>query len=334
MHDDHGPAHRRGPGPGPRGRRPYGAPPDPPPEPATSPDGHRADARGPRYGTAGDPFVYGSRINVDIRQVWPPQPPPPPPPARSRRPWPWPQIPRERLLRPALICGFLAAAGVGLWSSGWSPVSRPTTLKAAVPAPSRTAGHDVVVTPSATAPATGHVPHDTPQAVPATPDRRPHGREPAPARAAEHPRRHVIPDIRAGQDGRRHREAGAPKAVRRPAPRTAEPEPPEPPQTSPAPRARRPSPGEETGTGVSADALTTPEPSVTPRTPGPPRTPRPSRTPRIPRTSAIPDTSVVPDSPGDRLSAAYACRHFQQSDWRHGYCTQVWNDYKQRNGLP
>ncbi|MEU4537230.1 hypothetical protein AB0G15_20415 [Streptosporangium sp. NPDC023825] len=72
----------------------------------------------------------------------------PPPPSPWRRPWA--RLSRDQLLRPALIAGFLAAAGVGVWSSGWSPwegtpVAGPSP---ASPGERLLAGHDTVITPS------------------------------------------------------------------------------------------------------------------------------------------------------------------------------------------
>ncbi|MET8386591.1 hypothetical protein ABZV14_26680 [Streptosporangium canum] len=329
MHDDHDSAHRRGPSTGPRGRRPYAAPADSPPEPAVPPEEPGADPPGRPYSSAGDPFVYGSRVSVDIRPAWPP----PPRPIRSHRPRPWPRIPRDRLLRPALVCGFLAAAGIGMWSSGWSPVSEPSTVEvAAAPAPSRMAGHDAAVAPAeATTPDTGHVPAATPSATSGAPAKAARSRRTAPSRTVERPRRHTALDaqtVHGGQDGRRHRESAAPKTARKQAPRSVRPKAP---KASTPPRTRPSEPPGETGTPTNTGTLTNAE---TPATPRPPNTPRPPATPRTPRTSPIPDTSVIPDSPGDRLSAAYACRNLEQSDWRHGYCVRVWNDYKRQNGLP
>ncbi|MEU4409688.1 hypothetical protein AB0F88_34690 [Streptosporangium sp. NPDC023963] len=72
----------------------------------------------------------------------------PPPPSPWRRPWA--RLSRDQLLRPALIAGFLAAAGVGVWSSGWSPwegapVAGPSP---ASPGERLLAGRDIVITPS------------------------------------------------------------------------------------------------------------------------------------------------------------------------------------------
>lgn len=233
-----------------------------------------------------------------------------------------------------------------MWSSGWAPVSEPSTVEvAAAPAPSRMAGHDAATAPAeATAPDAGHVPVATPSATSGgAPAKAARSRGTAPSRTVERPRRHAALDaqtVHGGQGGQRHRESAAPKTVRKQAPRSARPKAP---KASTAPRTRPPEPPGETGaptntgtptntrTLTNTGTLTNTEVPAAPRSPN---TPRPPATPRTPRTSPIPDTSVIPDSPGDRLSAAYACRNLERNDWRHGYCVRVWNDYKRQNGLP
>ncbi|OUC80775.1 hypothetical protein CA984_42395, partial [Streptosporangium minutum] len=222
------------------------------------PEEPRADPPGRPYSSAGDPFVYGSRVSVDIRPAWPP--PPRPRPIRSHRPRPWPWIPGDRLLRPALVCGFLAAAGIGMWSSGWSPVSEPSTVEvAAAPAPSRMAGHDTAVAPAeATAPDAGHVPAATPSATSGgAPAKAARSRRTAPSRTVEQPRRHAALDAQAvhgGQGGRRHRESAAPKTVRKQAPRSVRPKAP---KASTSPRARPPEPPGETRTSTNTGSPST-----------------------------------------------------------------------------
>ncbi|MER5647577.1 hypothetical protein [Streptosporangium sp. NPDC002524] len=89
------------------------------------------------------PMVRGSWTYLDSRPFSMP-----PPPSPWRRPWS--RLSRDQLLRPALIAGFLAAAGVGVWSSGWSPwdgapVAGPSP---ASPGERLVAGHDMVIAPS------------------------------------------------------------------------------------------------------------------------------------------------------------------------------------------
>ncbi|MEU8383154.1 hypothetical protein [Streptosporangium sp. NPDC048865] len=72
----------------------------------------------------------------------------PPPPSPWRRPWS--RLSRDQLVRPALIVGFLAAAGVGVWSSGWSPWDRGSAggTSPASSSGGLLAGHDVAPAPS------------------------------------------------------------------------------------------------------------------------------------------------------------------------------------------
>ncbi|WP_433235205.1 hypothetical protein ACQPYK_24920 [Streptosporangium sp. CA-135522] len=293
----------------------------------TASDEASADARERTHGAAGDPFIYGSRVSVDIRPTW--QAPPAPPPIRPHRPWPGPRVSRDQLLGPALVCGFLAAAGIGLWSSGWSPTSRSSAVEvAAMPTPSRAAGHAPVSAPTRTAaPAIGRPPGETatadaPAATPpaAVPAKAAHDRKAASSHASDRPHGRGAHDARDGRGERRH-EVDAPKTARKPASRSARSKTPGPLAPKPRPRTPRGEAGDR-GNGVGDRRNT--DVSATPRTPAP----------EPPGASAVPDTSVVPDNPGDRLSAAYACRHLQQSDWRYDYCVRVWNDYKKRNGLP
>ncbi|WP_440070280.1 hypothetical protein [Streptosporangium sp. OZ121] len=72
----------------------------------------------------------------------------PPPPSPWRRPWA--RLSRDQLLRPALIAGFLAAAGIGVWSSGWSPWGGVPIAGTSPASPGERllAGRDMVITPS------------------------------------------------------------------------------------------------------------------------------------------------------------------------------------------
>ncbi|MFJ2032970.1 hypothetical protein [Streptosporangium sp. NPDC087985] len=299
MKNDQDSTRRRDPSTGPRGRRPYGGPPGSPPALVTPPGAPQAEA----CGGAGDPFVYGSRVSLDIRPTRSPALPPPLVPLRLHRPWPSARISRDRLLRPALTCAFLAAAGVGLWSSGWSPVSGPSPVEVAAAAdPSPVAGHDLAVPPAQTdPPATAHAPVAAPQAI--TPARTVRSLKAAPPHAIERPRNRTV----LGAQGRRHHhEPGAPQTVRRPSPQSAGPKAPETSQTPPqAPRDKR---GNRRNTATLA-------------------------APHTPRTAPIPDTSVLPDSP-DTQAGTSPCRRFRREDWRHDYCVRVWDDYRKRHGLP
>ncbi|MEV5413239.1 hypothetical protein AB0K60_30955 [Thermopolyspora sp. NPDC052614] len=40
-----------------------------------------------------------------------------------------------------------------------------------------------------------------------------------------------------------------------------------------------------------------------------------------------------PGDVGDRLSAAYACRHIAPQDWRYPYCVRAWNEHRRRLGI-
>ncbi|WP_326822781.1 hypothetical protein [Streptosporangium sp. NBC_01756] len=321
MQGDHDSARRRDPSASPRGRRPYGEPADPPApapaDPAASADRARAGA----YGGAGDPFIYGSRFSVEVRPTWPHSPPlpPPSPPGRAYRSWPrslpwswswpqslprslsWPRVTREQLLRPALICGFLAATGVGLWSSGWSPTSPATTTRTitaevtAARTPSGVTGHGAVIAFEGEAPPAGHLPVATPRTVTSAKPAR--SRKPASSHTAGRPRNRTVPGVRA--ERHRHRLAVPRRAgAVRPKP--------------PAPHARAARHGERSRHGDAA------VPTVF----------------QTPSASAIPDISVIPETPEDRLSAAYACRHLRPGDGRYAYCVRAWNDYKRQKGLP
>jgi hypothetical protein len=94
-------------------------------------------------GGASDPSTRRSWVDIESRPFSMP-----PPPGRWDRPWS--QISRDQLLRPALIVGFLAAAGAGIWLSGWSPSPDPPMVEA-VPGPTARrslAGHDMTVPPT------------------------------------------------------------------------------------------------------------------------------------------------------------------------------------------
>ncbi|MEV8638137.1 hypothetical protein AB0395_41440 [Streptosporangium sp. NPDC051023] len=142
MRGEHDPTHDRRPGTARRGRRPY----DDPVSPASAPSPPPAPPPILAYGTAEDPFSYGSWVSLDVTPIRVQ--------ARRRAPappqWSWRELPRDRFLRPALIFGFLAAAGVGVWTSGWVPAHGPAGVRAAAPAPpSPTGDHHAAATPRA-----------------------------------------------------------------------------------------------------------------------------------------------------------------------------------------
>ena len=103
---------------------------------------HRKDEESGEEGESGDacPPIRDSLTYLDSRPF---SMPPPPGPWR-------PRLSREQLLRPALIAGLLAAAGVGVWSSGWSPWDGVPTAgtSPASPGEGLLQGHDIVITPS------------------------------------------------------------------------------------------------------------------------------------------------------------------------------------------
>ncbi|WP_344919529.1 hypothetical protein [Streptosporangium oxazolinicum] len=306
----------------------------------------------------------------------------PPPPSPWRRPWS--RLSRDQLLRPALIAGFLAAAGVGVWSSGWSPWDgTPTAGTSPAPPEERLlAGRDTVITPSR-----GPVAAGVDAKAPAEKRRAPEGRKGSGAEGAggagripgRHPAR-VLPAERAlsaagntrdewververakpvkkpvkpVDRAGRHREGdGSARAAGPGGTEAATPE------TgtgrgsaaagqesgrgggSARQESGRRNGGARRGAGDSGDA-------------GSAGTAGRSRSgaqegrsqPRTGRTGAPATRSPSPSASRSRppatggggssgISAAYACRHLSSGDWRHAYCVRVWNDYKDRNGLP
>lgn len=112
-------------------------------------------------GGVSDPSTRRSWVDIESRPFSMP-----PPPGRWDRPWS--QISRDQLLRPALIVGFLAAAGAGIWLSGWSPSPDPPMVEA-VPGPTARrslTAHDMTVPPTsgATPNAPSHSRAPAPQA--------------------------------------------------------------------------------------------------------------------------------------------------------------------------
>ncbi|GAA3427919.1 hypothetical protein ACWDTT_10690 [Streptosporangium sandarakinum] len=338
MQDDHDPARGRGPGAGPRGRRPYGGPPDTSSGPAASPARPpvRPAARydGPAQ-NPGDPFVHGSLVDAGIATS-----------ARSRSPreepprsWTGPRPRRDRMLRPALIGAFLVAAGLGVWSSGWSPVAdRPSVMAAQAPAPSLAPRGTAVVHP----PRAARTPSSAPGRVMVVRELKPRLVRPR-AGAAE------ALDGRARRGERRHAAARrTPEAAARGRAGTG-------PGTEgvAGPRVEGAGPGHR-------ETRDLPNPPRTPRTPhghdhghGPgspgsgagPRDRADGGAPGAPGASARDgrDAPAGPAGPGGhggpggvglRFDAAYACRNFREDDWRHDFCVRAWNDYRGRNGLP
>ncbi|MGJ6965778.1 hypothetical protein ACSDR0_28110 [Streptosporangium sp. G11] len=307
----------------------------------------------------------------------------PPPPSPWRRPWS--RLSRDHFLRPALIAGFLAAAGVGVWSSGWSPWDGvPTADTSPAPPGERLlAGRDRVITPSrapvpagvgARAPA-GKEQGGGERKVP----RRAPGRALPAERAlsgagdtrdewierverAKPVKKPVKPDKTAERAGR-HREGGGSARAGAGSGGTG--------STAPVAGAGRKNRGgvPETGGRASEGAgresgrgdggagretrnargggANTGGDAGSAGTAGRSRPgAREGRTEsRASRTGAPATRTPSPSASRSRppsagggsaagISAAYACRHLPSGDWRHAYCVRVWNDYKNRNGLP
>ncbi|MBB4919843.1 hypothetical protein [Streptosporangium saharense] len=282
MRGEHEPTRTRRPRATPRGRHPYDNPPPPAPV-APVP-----------YGTAGDPFSYGDWVGLDLTAL------------RTRRrrpsepePWSWRELPRDRLLRSALLIGFLAAAGVGVWTSGWAPPYWPQGIRAAVPTPAATTETSEpprVVEASA-----------TPAAVP-------------------------VPTVTAAP-GRPPAEKERPRKVTRERDTT----PPRDPVRTVAPPEERPTMTRPTRTTRAAGrerrqrhALRRANSWGRGHT-GADRRGARSRT-QDGRTNEPPAPQPRP-SPG-AVGAAYACRHLSPGDWRYGYCVTAWNEYRRRTGSP
>ncbi|MGW4420690.1 hypothetical protein [Streptosporangium sp. NPDC004631] len=354
MYGEHDPTHDRRTGTPRRGRRPYGEPaerapgsvgrhPAPPPAPASD----------PAYGTADDPFAYGSWINVEVR----PPGPPPRHPAPEPPQWSWPEMPRDRLLRSALILGFLAAAGVGVWTSGWTPMSGPSGVGAAAPAtPSRTDDRDGTPPPATGGPVAASTvpPAPSEKAVPS--EKPAHNPAARPSPAPERPRTRSATAPHRGRDDQRHAGRGTPDAVpetmpervRRPGAEGAGSSPSRRPETAePRSRVSRGGGGARRNAGSGRPGRTErPRPVPVPRgrADGADRDPAPEAQEERNTGGAGPSTTAggggTPPGTGsavtldERLSATYACRHLRPDDWRYAYCVTAWNEYRKRIGLP
>lgn len=323
--------------------------------------------------------VHRSRTYLDSRPFSMP-----PPPSPWRRPWS--RLSRDQLLRPALIAGFLAAAGVGVWSSGWSPWEGVPTAgtSPAPPGERRFEGHDVVITPSR-----GPVAAGVDAKAPAGKRRAPEGRRGSDAEGAGGERRipgrdpvRVLPAERAlsaaagntrdewververaksvkrpvkpVDRARRHREGGGSARAAAGSGGTG--------AATPESGTRRGtggagqesgrtsrSAGQESGRGNGSTGRGAGNTGGDAGTAGRSRSGSGAQEgrskPRAGRTGAPVTRSPSPSASRSRppatggggsagISAAYACRHLPSGDWRHAYCVRVWNDYKDRNGLP
>ncbi|MEV0755529.1 hypothetical protein [Streptosporangium sp. NPDC050280] len=307
----------------------------------------------------------------------------PPPPSPWRRPWS--RLSRDQLLRPALIAGFLAAAGVGVWSSGWSPWDGVPTAGTS-PATSGEGvllGHDMVITASRAPgvdakvpPGTGRTPEGGKETDAkarkgraheggkgpghegvgrAGGDRKAPGRAPvgtlpaeralssdrdtknewierveragAAKKPAERHARHREGDsarAAAGAETGRAKEGAGQESGRRTASKAG------------AGRGKasggRGDGSAGRGAGNARDAGGTTGRSRSGAREGGTQ-PRAGRTGAPATGSPPPSASRSRPSSGGGISAGYACRHLSSTDWRHAYCIQVWNDYKNRNGL-
>ncbi|MEU8204825.1 hypothetical protein [Streptosporangium sp. NPDC049046] len=304
----------------------------------------------------------------------------PPPPSPWRRPWS--RLSRDQLLRPALIAGFLAAAGVGVWSSGWSPWDGVPTAGTS-PASSGEGvlrGHDMVITASRAPgvdakvpPGTGRAPEGGKEADAKARKGRAHGggkgsghegggraggdgKVPGRAPAGTLPAERALSsdrDIenewierveRAGAAKKpaerhaRHREgdsaraaAGAETGRAKEGAR----------QESGRGAASKAGAGRGNASGGRGDGSAGRRARDAGGTAGRSRSearedeaqPRAGRTGAPATGSPPPSASRSRPSSGGGISAGYACRHLSSTDWRHAYCVQVWNDYRNRNGL-
>lgn len=326
MHGEHDPTQDRRPGAARRGRRPYGEP----AEPAEPP-------RAPSYGTADDPFAYGSWISLDVRTPRPPAPPAEPPQ------WSWPELPRDRLLRSALVVGFLAAAGIGVWTSGWTPLSGQAGPYR--PAPAAPAPPGVTAAPPATGrptPPTATVPPTVPPTVlPAAPQAARPARDRPPATSAPKKKHRPPPATGPRENGpgrardRHDPQQPAADAERPRSPQTTRRRPSE---TAGTPRAEtrsrrpgKPSPSGKSRGGPGGEDRGGPAPAPRPGHTGSPAAPADRAPDRGTGPTAGTGSLLTVE---DRLGAAYACRHLGPDDWRYAYCVTAWNDYRKRIGLP
>ncbi|MEU8036634.1 hypothetical protein [Streptosporangium sp. NPDC049078] len=318
----------------------------------------------------------------------------PPPPGPWRRPWS--RLSRDQLLRPALIAGFLAAAGVGVWSSGWSPWDGVPTAGTS-PASSGEGvllGHDMVITASR---APG-VDAKTPPGVRegdeggdakvrrgraseggAGPDAKaPRGGDRGEGKRPGHERAGaagggngkvsapapvgVLPADRAPSSARDARNEWVERveragAAKKPAERHARHREGDSARAAAGAETGRAKEGagQESGRGAASKAGAGRGNASGGRgdgsagrrardaggTAGRSRSearedgaqPRAGRTGAPATGSPPPSASRSRPSSGGGISAGYACRHLSSTDWRHAYCVQVWNDYRNRNGL-
>ncbi|MFF5114515.1 hypothetical protein [Streptosporangium sp. NPDC000509] len=320
----------------------------------------------------------------------------PPPPGPWRRPWS--RLSRDHLLRPALIAGFLAAAGVGVWSSGWSPWDGVPTAGTS-PASSGEGvllGHDMVITASRapgvdakTPPGAregdeggdAKVPRGRASEGGARPDTKgPRGGDRREGKRPGHERAGaagggngkvsapapvgVLPVDRASsaRDARnewveRVERAGAAKKPAERHARHREGDSARAAAGAETGRAKEGA-GQESGRGAASKAGAGRGNASGGRgdgsagrragnardageTAGRSRSgaredgaqPRAGRTGAPATGSPPPSASRSRPSPGGGISAGYACRHLASTDWRHAYCVQVWNDYRNRKGL-
>ncbi|WP_157594761.1 hypothetical protein [Streptosporangium amethystogenes] len=356
MYGEHDRTHGHGLNTRPRGRMPYSdswlrPSGDPPrsagpatlPEPDGRPAPHRA-ARHRRNEEVGDDVArspaHRSWTYLDSRPFSMP-----PPPSPWRRPWS--RLSRDQLLGPALIAGFLVAAGVGVWSSGWSPwAGTPTASTVPAPPAGRLlADHDTVFTPPR-APAAAGVGAGAKVSVgergTSAGKGRAAGRRKAPRRA---PAR-VMPAERtlAGPAGRsgngwvkrveRRRESGEGRGSARTGAGSGKAG-----NTAPVTGSTGQGAGDAAGgtRGSAGSAASGRSRSGVRKARSQPRTARTGATTRSPSPSASRSRPPEPSAGGGSaagISAAYACRHLPVGDWRYAYCVRVWNDYKSRNGLP
>ncbi|WP_433359285.1 hypothetical protein [Streptosporangium sp. CA-115845] len=324
-------------------------PPDPPrsagpatlPEPDGPPAPHRA-ARHRRDEEAGDDAVRSpARRSWTYLDSRPFSMPPPPSPWRR----PWSRLSRDQLLGPALVAGFLVAAGVGVWSSGWSPWGGTPTasMVPAPPAERLLADHDMVFAPPR-APATGTGASTGERKVSAGEGRA--GRRKAPRRDQVR----VPPAERAlsGPAGRSRNEWVKRVERRRESRDSA--------RTGAGSGEAggavpvvggtgRGAGGATVGTtnargegGSAGNAASGRSRSGARKAGSRPRTARTgasdARSPSPAASRSRPADPAAESGGAAGISAAYACRHLPSSDWRYAYCVQVWNDYKSRNGLP
>ncbi|MEV4751959.1 hypothetical protein AB0K21_36860 [Streptosporangium sp. NPDC049248] len=348
MYGEHDRTHGHGLNARPRGRMPYSdswlRPPDSPrsagpatlPEPDGPPAPHRA-ARHRKDEETGDDTVWPS-----ARRSWtyldsrPFSMPPPP------SPWlrPWSRLSRDQLLGPALVAGFLVAAGVGVWSSGWSPWAGTPTASTvpASPAGRLVADHDTVFT-SPRAPVAGAGgfagERKTLEGRGRVAGRRKmprHDLERPLFGPAGRPGNEWVKRVERRGESREGRgstwtgagpgEAGSATPV-----------------TEGVGREAGGATGSATGGRGNAGGVASERSrSGVRKARSQPRTAR-TGAPEARRPSPSASRSGPPDpSAGGGgaagISAAYACRHLPSGDWRYAYCVQVWNDYKSRNGLP